>query len=262
MTRRIGDMSTSELAELVRARDLDDLEVLSVLRNPYCSLEVAQSVASRRNLLSSDAVREKLASFPGMAISEAMGLLGTLPWTSLLAVAQLPRTPPLIRRQAERKLLHRLPRLTPGELIAMARRAHRPLFEPLILAGDDRVLIALLDNPRLVENDIVVMVQRVEPDPEFYTALTRHHRWGQSYGVRRALVQVERVPLPIALSQLVALRPKDLREIARSDRSPPRVRAAAIALQEKQERGLRGVLRSGDDECGFHVVECDAQDPG
>lgn len=255
-------MNADELLELVRSQNLTDPEVLSVLRSPYCTLEIAQRIASCRDLLGPDAVREKLTGFPGMPVSDAMNLMGTLSWTSLLAVAQAPRSPPLIRRQAERKLLQRLPKLTPGELIALARRAHRPLFDALMSSGDDRVLIALLDNPRLVENDLVVMLQRTERTPTFYRELARHHRWGAAYGVRRALAQTPGVPLPVALSLLVSLRPGDLRRAAESPSTPARVRSAAAALKEKQDRGLRGVLRSNRHDRDVDFVECDPENPG
>jgi hypothetical protein len=262
VTRRIVDMNAGELLELVRSRDLSDPEVLSVLRSPYCTLEIAGRIASSRDLLGSDAVRENLTGFPGMPLSEAMNLMGTLSWPSLLAVAQAPRSPPLIRRQAERKLLQRLPKLTPGEVIALARRAHRPLFDALTSSADDRVLVALLDNPRLVENDLVVMLQRTERTPAFYRELARHHRWGAAYGVRRALAQTPGVPLPVALSVLVSLRPGDLRRVAESKGAPAQVRSAAAALKEKQDRGLRGVLRSNPYGRDVEFVECDPEGSG
>jgi len=185
-------------------------------------------------------VREKLSGFRGMPLSRAMDLMATLPWTSLLALAQSPRTPPMIRRHAEKKLVHQIPRMTLGEKIAFARRIHRTLVKSLLPLAEGRVLTALLDNPRLVENDVLVMVHTHHAPAEFYAEIARHRRWGLYYGVRRALAESPRTPLPIALSALVQLPGRDLRELMRRRDVPQAVRQAAEALDGKDERKSRG----------------------
>lgn len=248
MISDIASMNAGELRDLVSApRGLDELEVLAVLRNPYCTVEVAGLVAARRELLDLHAVRERLAGFPGMPFAQAMSFMATLPWTSLLALGQNPKAPPLVRRQAEKRLAQGIQKMTLGEKIALSRRAHRPLLPQLIALGEVQVLEALLDNPRLVENDLLVLLRNDDlPDP-FVRAVSRHHRWGTHYRVRRAIAESPSAPLPVALSALVSLRPGDLARFARRRDLPERVRNAAQALQDKEERGLRGVVRSDGD---------------
>jgi hypothetical protein len=237
-------MTSAELTALVGARQLDEREALEVLRNPHCSVEVAERLADSRQILQSHATRELLAGFRGLPFGRAMDLMATLPWTSLLAVAQNPRSAPVVKRHAEKKLLYQLPSLTLGEKVALARRVHRPLLRTLLAHADGAVLAALLDNPRLVENDILVILHTVDAPAGFYAEIARHRRWGHYYGVRRALVECLNTPLPIALAALVQLRMADLSEISgRPDLAGP-VRAAARALKEKGDRGLRGVITS------------------
>ncbi len=246
MNPPISELDSNGLIELVRERELDGPEVLQVLCSPYCTVQVAEMVASHPRLMDSHAVRERLASFPGFTFARAMDLIGTLPWTSLLSLAQQPRTPPVIRRQSECKLLLQLPSMTLGEKIALARRTHRALLRVLIASGDGQVLTALLDNPRLVENDILVILNTTEPPPEFFADLARHHRWGQYQEVRRALVACPHTPLPLALSVLVQLPPGELRRLLEHPATPERVRDAAMALQERETLGLRRVARADD----------------
>ena len=202
-------------------------------------------------LLDAHAVREKLAGFPGFNFGRALDLLGTLPWTSLLSVSQTPRTPPVVRRQAERKLLTMIASMTHGEKIALARRAHRTIFRVLVGTGDGRVLSALLNNPRLVENDILVMLNTSEPPQEFFRELAGHSKWGSYLGVRRALVECPHTPLPIALSVLVQLPVIELREVLDRRNLPHGVRDAAVSLLEREDRGVRRVIDfSGDDSDG------------
>ena len=137
--------------------------------------------------------------------------------------------------------------MTLGEKVALSRRAHRPLLPQMIAQGEEEVLEALLDNPRLVENDLLVLLRSRDLPEAFVRSLARHHRWGTHYRVRRAIAESPAAPLPVALSALVSLRPGDLVRFARRRDLPDKVREAAQALQNKEERGLRGVIRSDGD---------------
>lgn len=230
MNKRIAELASDELLELVRTGGLDELQILEVLRSPFCTPQIAESVASSREHLGTQAIREKLAGFPGLSNAQALGLLGSLSWSSLIAVAQTPKTPPLIRRQAERKLIYQIPTMTLGEKIAMARRAHRALFPGLIARADEKILTALLDNPRLVENDLVVLINTGEPPVTFISTVARHFRWSKNFAVRRAIVACSLSPLPLALSILVQLPRSEQKRMAEREDVPDRVRSAAEAL--------------------------------
>ena len=226
----IADLASDDLMALARGGNLDDFQILDIIRSPFCTPQIAELFASSRDHLGTQAIREKLAGFPGLNNAQAINLLGSLTWSSLITVAQNLRTPPLVRRQAERKLIHQVPTMSRGEKIAMSRRAHRALFPALIAGRDDKILTALLDNPRLVENDLVVLINTGEPPTEFIIAVARHHRWGKSYGVRKVIVECPLSPLPLALSILVQLPRSDQKRIAERDKVAERVRSAAEAL--------------------------------
>jgi len=234
---RIADMNAAQLLELAHGDGLDEGQVLEMLRNPYCTAEVAEVVVKRRELLGSHTVRERLAGFPGMSFARAMSLLPTLPWLSVLHIAQNPRTPPHVRRQAERKLLNKLPRLSLGETIALARLAHRPLLPALIATDLPSVQMAVLDNARLVENDVLLLVNRESLPLEVLLGVLRHGRWGRSYAVRKRAVCHARLPLPLALGLLVELGPAALVEISGMPGLREELREAAVDLaRRKSER--------------------------
>jgi hypothetical protein len=247
MKRPISELDSKGLLQLVKSRRLDEMEALQVLRSPYCNLQVAEVIAADSGALDADAVRQILAGFPGFNLSQSLSLLATLPWTSLLAVAQTPRTPPVVRRHAERKILQLVPGLALGEKIALARRAHRILFQPLVAASDEKVLLALLDNPRLVENDLLVILNTSTPPREFFSALAGHRRWGRYLRVRRALVQCPHTPLPLALSVLVQLPTTQLRQVLEHPEIPDAVAEAARSLLEREAQGRRRVIKSSGD---------------
>lgn len=244
----ISDLDSHGLLELVRSRELDEFEALQVLRSPFCTAQIAEIIASDRRLLQPHGVRELLAGFPGFNFGRSLDLLATLPWGSLLALAQAPRTPPVVRRHAERRLLAQVPSMTLGEKVALARRAHRAIFRALTSTGDPQVLIALLNNPRLVENDILVIVNTADVTPDFLSELARHGKWGRYRGVRRALVESRASPLPLALSVLVQLTPGELRELLRRRDLNDEIRNAAESLLEREARGMRRVLHSESEQ--------------
>jgi len=247
----ISALDSDSLMELVRDRAIDELEVLQVLRSPFCTSQIAERIASDPALMGTHAVREKIAGFPGFTFGRALDLLATLPWTSLLSLSQSPRTPPVVRRQAERKLLSQLTSMALGEKIALARRAHREIFRILIGTGDGQVLSALLNNPRLVENDILVILNTSEPPSEFFGKLVSHRKWGPYIRVRRALVTCSHTPLPLALSVLVQFSASELRRILEHPDLPQNVRDAAQSLLEKEASGQRRMIESsGDDSDG------------
>lgn len=235
---RLSELSTDELAAVVEEGQLEPEEVLEVLRNPYCTVQIAERILQTPRWLTSHVVRERLAGFRNMNPARAMNLLATLPWLSLLHIAQAPKTPPLIRRHSERRLLQRMIDMSLGEKVALARLAHRPLIPTLTRANDTRVMVAMLDNPRLVETDVLVMIGNTDLDGEVFQEIARHRKWGTRYQVKLRLAESRAVPTPVALSALVQLRPSDKRALATRPDVNIEVRTAARKL------AARGSLRS------------------
>jgi len=249
--KSIAELDADGLMELIKGRNLDEIEVVQVLRSPFCTPQIAERIASNPGLMGTHEVREKLAGFPGFTFGRALDLLATLPWTSLLSLAQSPRTPPTVRRQAERRLIAQLASMALGEKIALARRAHRALFQALISTADGQVLCALLNNARLVENDILVILNTSKPPLEFFSELASHRKWGPYIRVRRTLVVCPHTPLPLALSVLVQLSVAELRRALENPDLSEDVRDAAQSLLEREASGQRRVIDfTGDDSDG------------
>lgn len=241
-------MNGAELLTLIQSGRLDEQGAIEALRNPHCTPQAAELIADSRPLLMSHTVRELLSGFRGMPFGRALDLIATLPWTSLLSLAQDPRTPPVIRRHCEKKLTGLIATMALGEKVALARRVHRPLLRHLLLTADGPVLVALLDNQRLTEDDVLLILNTSKAPSEFFVLVARHHRWGQYYGVRRTLAVCRSSPLPVALAALVQLRANDITAIATRPDVRDQVRSAAKALKEKEDKGLRGVVRSSLDD--------------
>jgi len=254
MTRRIVEMAGADLAELVRTTELDTGDLLEVLRNPYCTPEIAAHIADSPAWRHAHAVRELLAGFRGLPLGKALDLLATLPWASLLRLAQEPKAPPVVRRHAEKKLLERLPKLTLGEKIALARRAHRPILRSLLGSRDLAVLEALLENYRMVENDVLLMIHTMGASaPGVLPAIARHRRWGSYRAVRQAIARCPHAPLPTALAALVQLSSEDVRRLLRTPGTSQPLRSACweLLLKRRRDESLNGTMARYDRRGGF-----------
>lgn len=231
----IADMNSKELLLFVEKGEMDEKEAIEILRNPFCTAEVAKKMMEGRRRLSAHRVRELLCRIRGMPTPTLIDLISGLPWLSLLHLAQEAQTPPMVRRRAELRLLQRIPRLSTGERVALARRAHRELYLPLLELGEVPVINALLDNPRLRETDFFSLLQQVDLPAFFFGALIRHPRWACRRELRRAMARCKRTPLPLALSALAELGLHELRDITLDASAPAEVRDAALQLIKKRE---------------------------
>ena len=105
------------------------------------------------------------------------------------------------------------------------------------------LLVAMLDNPRLVETDVLVMIGQREIPAEVFQEIARHRRWGCRYQVKFRLAESRAVPTPVALSALVQLRPSDRHALSTRPDVNSTVRDAARQLAERQSERPRSPSR-------------------
>ena len=77
-----------------------------------------------------------------------------------------------------------------------------------------RVIAALLDNPRLVEGDLLPVVAGEASRPQVLEVILKHRKWGSRPPIRAAAARNPRTPLALALNLLPLLGKPDLRAIA------------------------------------------------
>lgn len=226
----LQEMNTSELLRFLEQHEIGEKEAMRILRSPYCTAEVASKLMEKHRNISAHRVRELLCQVRGMPAPTLIDLISTLPWLSLVHLAQDPRTPPVVRRRAENRLLQRIPRMSLGERIALARRCHRELFLSLFETRDEKIIEALLENPRMTERDLGSAMLRLDLPPSFYGALIRNPKWCYRRDLRLKVAQNPATPLPLALSALAELGLLELKTICKDRTAPESVRDAASRL--------------------------------
>jgi hypothetical protein len=202
-------------------------EWTALLRNSAAPEAVLKAVGADRGLTGNYVVRRLLVQHPRTPLAVSRRFLPFLFWKDLLELTLTPSAQPAIQRQAEQMLRGRLAEMGLGERISLARRAGRALVPALVESRDDRVLQALLTNPRLTEADVARIAERPATPVGTLAHLALHHRWSTCRRVRLALIANRSTPRHAALALTARLDRRDLQQVADSDNVPRFVRMGA-----------------------------------
>lgn len=215
-------------------------EAVLLLRNPRASAATVARVGRNRGWLRVRSVRTAFVSHPNAPVVGARAQIPHLLWGDLAKLSADVRLSPVLRREAERLLRVRLPELTLGEKVALARRASRGLIPLLADDPDDAVLRALAANAKTTESDVVRMASRGDAPREFLAWLVAGSRWGACRAVRMAVARHPRTPPAAALSAISRLAPGDLHVLEGDGTVPALVRVAAERCRRRPSFPARG----------------------
>jgi hypothetical protein len=232
LERRLREAGTEELLALVReqAPELSPVAARLVLQNPYVSAEAIEVLAAQPRLLAFYEVKRDLAHCPATPEVLALRLIAGLFWADLVAIGLDTRLHPRLRRTADQYLLARLPGLSVGEKMSIARRAAPAILAQLRHDPSPRVIGAMLDNPRLTEGTLAPLVHGERTAAPVLELIAGDRRWGFRYPLRLALARNPATPLGTALRLLPALQKPDLRAVAGDPRLSEALRRRARLL--------------------------------
>jgi hypothetical protein len=120
-----------------------------------------------------------------------------------------------------------------GERKSLARTHDRNLLARVLRDPHPDVIRVLLDNPAVVEADVVRLCARRPARAQVLTEVFLHQRWVLRYRVRLTLALNPFTPEGIALQLLPHLTPADRREVRCSAQISERVRDACSEKNEK-----------------------------
>lgn len=232
LTRRLREAGAEELSALLaeHASTLDARQAIALLDNPHADAEMVGLLGERRDLLASYEIKRRVALHPAAPEVLARRLVPQLHWPDLLAAGVEMRLRPTVRRAADRTLAERLPGMSLGEKVSLARRAGLGLVQHLRADPQPRVMAALLDNPRMTEGVLLPVLARDTTPPPVLETVAGNRRWGVRYPVRVALARNPSTPVAAALRILPHLKRRDLAAVGRDVRIPMAVRKRAQLL--------------------------------
>jgi hypothetical protein len=126
--------------------------------------------------------------------------------------------------------------LTLGHRKWMARSTQREVFEKLLRDPEPDVVSILLQNPRLIERDVVRLAARRPTTAVLQWQIFAARRWIARYNVKRALVLNPDTPTELAIRLMGFLNARDLRLVRTSPTLAEAVREAATRLAERSSR--------------------------
>lgn len=213
--KQIGSFSREELSEFLskNGTSLVEEEALAVLGNPYVTPGMCQVIAVTRHLAGFHAVRLRLVQNRATPLTHSIKLVHYLSWTDLLRLSVDVTIPAQVRRAIDTQLLLRLDTISLGEKISAAKRCSAALIKVFLFEPDAKVFAALLINPRLREEDLLLMAMSESASAEKLQLLASDRKWSFRYAIRRALVRNPSTPRFAAASQLRFLSRRDLRII-------------------------------------------------
>jgi hypothetical protein len=182
-------------------------------------LKIARSQWSR-----SSRVQFGLVNHPATPPAEAMNFVKFLSWRDLNLTLQNFRIASEVRHHAEAVLLQRLPSLSLGEKVTLARTAVGMALKGLRSDKDPRVVKGLLENGRLVEEDVLFLVNQPRTPQPVLETVARDPKWSCRKEVRLALLRNPSTPLSAVLPFITSLNLVDQRTLLTDAKVPLAVR--------------------------------------
>jgi len=219
---------------------LQEEDALALLLSPDCTAATCQAIARNGRLTSFYSVRCRLVEARATPQHISLQFVPHLYWIDLLRISADVRISPVIRRAAENRLLGRLPELSLGEKISTAKACSRELLPTLMKDPDPRVFDALLQNPRVLEDDVVIYANREDARPQHLSMIAESRRWIFRPAVRRALAGNGQTPRAIAASQLRHLSRVELRKLLGARGTSTYLRMCIVRLLPPPDESAAG----------------------
>ncbi len=211
-----------DLAESALTEDI----ALGLLKGGDLTAEEIERIAKNAGVMKSRKVRIRVTAHPRTPRRIALRLLRELYTFDLMQFALIPTAPADLKRVADELLVGRLPSITLGERISLARRGSGTVAGALLLAKEARVWQTALENGRITESGIVKAVLHPRTTPAFVQAVCVHTKWSVRPEIRVALLRSAHTPLARALEFARRLSRAQLRDVLQASRLPERVKEA------------------------------------
>jgi hypothetical protein len=203
------------LLALLENPNLEESHVALLLERLDLPASVLTVVAGEGKWSSSEGVRLALARHPRTPKRFALAAVRQLFLFDLVRLSFLPSAPADIRRVAEEVILTRVPHLSIGEKLTLARRGPSRVAGAILAEGHPRTIKLALANTFLTESQVLKVLAKQSLPGRVVAAIARHPKWSCQYNVRTALVRNPHTPLAAVEAILPQLTLSDLKQIAR-----------------------------------------------
>jgi hypothetical protein len=197
---------------------------LALLERRDLPPETLEQLGHDPAVLKSRKVCVALAAHPRTPRHLALRLLRHFYTGDLMQFGLRPSVAADLKHFAAQQLVTRLPSVTLGERMMLARRASETVAAALLLDKEPRVTHTALENARLTEAAVVKALLRLNAGAAFVEAVCHHPKWSLRREVRLALLRSPHTPLARALEFARNLPPPLLRDILHTSRLPEKIK--------------------------------------
>ena len=212
-----------DLPQLLEHPSAHERHILKILLRTDLSGDFLGIVA-RSRWVRAPQIQAALVNHPHTPRADALNFVKFLGWRDLNRTMLSFRTPTEVRHASESLLLQRLPSLTVGEKITLARAAGGQVLKALRSENDSRVVRSFLDNPRTVEEDVLFLVNRPRAGAPLLEMIAQDVKWNTRKEIRVALLRNPHTPLAVALGFIGKLTAQDLKVLSADPKVPLAVR--------------------------------------
>src|SRR5580693_2635446 len=216
-------VAVSSAGEDLTAPLNEDL-ALALLERRDLPPETLEQLGHDPAALKSRKVCVALAAHPRTPRHLALRLLRHFYTGDLMQFGLRPSVAADLKHFAAEQLVTRLPSVTLGERLMLARRASETVAAALLLDKELRVAHTALENPRLTEAAVTRAVLRPNAGVAFVEAVSHHPKWSLRREIRLALLRSPHTPLARALEFSRGLPPPLLRDILHTSRLPEKIK--------------------------------------
>jgi hypothetical protein len=154
----------------------------------------------------------------------------------LMQIALQPVVPADIKHAAEEALIARLETISSGERLTLAKRSSGRVAAALLLDKEERVVQAALANAQMTEAWIVKALKAASGTELLAPAVCGHQKWVHRHEVKAALLGNQHTPFARLVQFAVELPVGALKEVLRTARLTPNVKAQLKAALEKRSK--------------------------
>lgn len=212
------------LLALLENPNIEETHVTQLLDRLDLTSNVLSAIAAEGKWTSSEAVRLRLARHPRTPKRIALATVRHLYLFNLVRLSLLPSAPTDMKRVAEELIIARVPHLSVGEKLTLARRGPSRVAGALLAEGHPQAMKLALGNAFLTESQVLKVLAKLGVPQRVVAAIAQHAKWSCQYNVRMALVRNPHTPVPSVLAFLPCLTGRDLNEIATLEDLAPHLR--------------------------------------
>lgn len=186
--------------------------LISLVRRRNLSLQVIEKIAQNQSWISHYGLKYELIKNPHTPAHISLKQIKFLYRQELQKLSRDVGVSMTVRQAATSLLESRLADLLPGEKITLARDAVGPVLGLMLKEKDEAIIRAALLNPRVRENDVVILANRKNLSPALIREIYQS-RWYRRYTVKIALANNIDTPDEIAGEIYGKLFQQDLQQV-------------------------------------------------